>query len=78
MDFGHLKEIITYKKILHENLLGYISYNVLKGLYCLESKKILHRDIKPSNLLINMKGDVKISDFGESGTTKEFLSYRNT
>ena len=78
MDFGNLKDIFKYKQILHENLLGYFAYKVLKGLYCLEKRKILHRDIKPSNLLINMKGDVKISDFGESGTLKEIHSYRNT
>lgn len=36
MDFGTLKDIFNYKKVLHENLLGYIAYNVLKGLYCLE------------------------------------------
>lgn len=78
MDFGNLKDILNYKKVLHENLLGYISYHVLKGLDYLEKRKILHRDIKPSNLLINMKGEVKIADFGESGTLKEIYSYRNT
>ena len=36
MDFGNLKDIFDYKKVLHENLLGYIAYNVLKGLYGLE------------------------------------------
>ena len=27
---------------------------------------------------MNLKGEVKISDFGESGTLKEICSYRNT
>lgn len=33
--------------------------------YC-HSKKVIHRDIKPENLLLGMKGELKISDFGWS------------
>ena len=33
--------------------------------YC-HSKHVIHRDIKPENLLVGIKGDVKIADFGWS------------
>jgi len=33
--------------------------------YC-HSKKVIHRDIKPENLLLDIKGDLKIADFGWS------------
>lgn len=40
---------------------------VLKGLiYLHHEKHIIHRDLKPSNLLINHRGEVKITDFGAS------------
>ncbi|EDV21284.1 uncharacterized protein TRIADDRAFT_30577, partial [Trichoplax adhaerens] len=33
--------------------------------YC-HTKKVIHRDIKPENLLLGIKGDLKIADFGWS------------
>ncbi|GMM34042.1 hypothetical protein DASC09_013670 [Saccharomycopsis crataegensis] len=39
---------------------------IINGLEFLKIHCIIHRDIKPSNLLIDHKGNVKISDFGSS------------
>ncbi|XP_045598610.2 aurora kinase C isoform X2 [Procambarus clarkii] len=33
--------------------------------YC-HTKKVIHRDIKPENLLLSLRGDLKIADFGWS------------
>ena len=52
---------------------------VLKGLlYLHHEKHIIHRDLKPSNLLINHRGEVKITDFGVSAIMDSTSGQANT
>jgi serine/threonine protein kinase len=52
---------------------------VLRGLmYLHHEKRIIHRDLKPSNILINHKGEVKISDFGVSATMASSSAQQDT
>lgn len=37
-------------------------------------KHVVHRDIKPANLLVNLKGDVKITDFGVTAGLHDSVS----
>lgn len=39
---------------------------------------MIHRDIKPSNLLVNHKGQVKITDFGVSAMMASSIGERDT
>lgn len=34
--------------------------------------------MKPSNILLSSNGDIKLADFGESGTLQETFSYKRT
>ena len=53
---------------LPENVLGKLSAQLLQGLaYLHKTMHIIHRDIKPHNILLNSKGQAKITDFGVSG-----------
>ena len=66
MDCSLLDIIETYSDRYNENVVKYILWQVLLGLRFLHSKSIIHRDIKSDNILVNSKGDVKLSDFGFS------------
>lgn len=41
-----------------------VMYQVIAGLNAIHSKHIMHLDLKPQNILIDLKGCVKICDFG--------------
>ena len=49
------------------------------ALLYLHGKRVIHRDIKPENLLLGLKGELKIGDFGwsvKTGVTEYgFFSY---
>ena len=46
-------------------VLQFISQLTDALIYC-HSKKVIHRDIKPENLLMGLRGELKIADFGWS------------
>jgi mitogen-activated protein kinase kinase 1 len=52
------------KQRLHELVLSNCMKQVLQGLSYLHALNKIHRDIKPGNLLLNHRGEVKLSDFG--------------
>ena len=54
-------------------------FQVLRGLiYLHQDRHVIHRDIKPSNLLVNHKGEVKITDFGVSAMLTNSMGQRDT
>jgi len=64
MDGGSLQDIVEMGGCSNEPILSQIAVRILHGLKFIHDRNHIHRDIKPSNLLINHKGEVKISDFG--------------
>ncbi|KAK7328980.1 hypothetical protein VNO77_23121 [Canavalia gladiata] len=79
MDGGSLDDLLNKVKTIPEPYLSAICKQVLKGLMYLHHEKyIIHRDLKPSNLLINHRGEVKITDFGVSAIMESTSGQANT
>ncbi|XP_017645951.1 mitogen-activated protein kinase kinase 2-like [Gossypium arboreum] len=79
MDGGSLADFLRKVKSIPEPYLAAICNQVLKGLmYLHHEKHIIHRDLKPSNLLINHRGEVKITDFGVSAIMTSTSGQANT
>ncbi|KAF8406862.1 hypothetical protein HHK36_005983 [Tetracentron sinense] len=79
MDGGSLADFLKKVKKIPEPYLAAICKQVLKGLlYLHHEKHIIHRDLKPSNLLVNHRGEVKITDFGVSAILASTSGQANT
>ncbi|RUS78227.1 hypothetical protein EGW08_013996 [Elysia chlorotica] len=59
------KELQKQGKFDEKRTARYISQLTDALIYC-HGKKVIHRDIKPENLLLGLKGELKIADFGWS------------
>ncbi|CAN0468076.1 unnamed protein product, partial [Discosporangium mesarthrocarpum] len=68
MDGGSLQDLVDSGGCQDEDVLAQLALGGLRGLSFLHSCRKIHRDIKPANLLLNRRGEVKLSDFGISRT----------
>lgn len=59
------KELQRFKVFSERRSATYIASLARALMYCHE-KHVIHRDIKPENLLMGIKGELKIADFGWS------------
>ena len=67
-DRGSLRDLIDYRNLtFSEEQISIILNDILLGISILHKKyNILHRDIKAANILLNSKGNFRLTDFGVS------------
>jgi len=63
---------------LEEEAIKHVVASVLHGLKYLHANNMIHRDIKAGNILLTMKGQAKLGDFGVSATLGANQSKRKT
>ena len=59
--YGLLCMSLTQVGPIPERVLACMTFQILWGLAYLKHDKRVHRDLKPSNLLINSRGEIKVS-----------------
>ena len=64
IDGKSLKEIISERGALDQELALFLAREVCLGLDHAHQRGIIHRDIKPANIMVTNDGQVKITDFG--------------
>ncbi|KAF1942041.1 Pkinase-domain-containing protein [Clathrospora elynae] len=78
MEGGALTDVIDNNPSISEDQIATISFETCKGLEHLHNQNIIHRDIKSDNVLLDGRGNVKITDFGFCAKLTEQRSKRAT
>ncbi len=61
-------------RIIPEAPLRLMAVEMMRGLAHMHARHFIHRDIKPANILINSRGEVKLTDFGVSAELAHTLA----
>lgn len=67
---GQLADKLSYAKKLSESTARRIFHQLIDAVDYCHNRGVYHRDLKPENLLLDGKGNLKISDFGLSALQK--------
>lgn len=79
VDGGSVRELMEFLGgRLSEDIIAVIARGLVEALVHLHAQNKLHRDVKAANVLLTTTGDVKLADFGVSGTLTSTFRKRNT
>ncbi|EGG08298.1 putative serine/threonine protein kinase [Melampsora larici-populina 98AG31] len=77
MEGGSLTDVVTCN-IMSEGQISAVCREVICGLNHLHAHGVIHRDIKSDNVLLSLKGDIKLTDFGFCAQINEGSAKRTT
>ncbi|KAI5969845.1 hypothetical protein CANMA_001135 [Candida margitis] len=78
VDGGSIFDLLSPGNISDEATIAYVVKEVLLALKYLHNQGKIHRDLKSQNILVNKKGEIKLTDFGVSTQLSSSFSKRNT
>ncbi|KAE9989617.1 hypothetical protein EG327_002453 [Venturia inaequalis] len=78
MEGGALTDVIDNNPTITEDQIATVCLETCKGLSHLHAQNIIHRDIKSDNVLLDARGNVKITDFGFCAKLTEQRNKRAT
>jgi mitogen-activated protein kinase kinase len=68
MNLGSLRLFLDKHTTIPEYLIADITKSICNAIeYINKNHRLIHRDITPNNILLNSDGNIKLSDFGDSG-----------
>ncbi|ORZ04347.1 kinase-like domain-containing protein [Absidia repens] len=77
MEGGSLTDVVTCN-MMTEGQIAAVCREVIQGLRHLHQNGVIHRDIKSDNILLNLQGDIKLTDFGFCAQINDSQSKRTT
>lgn len=75
-ELGSIAGVAVYcLKKFNEAEIAALFARTMLGLEYIHSKKLIHQDIKAKNILLNLKGEIKLADFGVMTPVTDNINY---